>query len=478
MPVETPPGQSIPLIVLDTGQILYEAWYFFRADGVRGHSSAWFEKAARFIGSFYDYFRATHKGSLGDKADADAFIDNCMSAFAYGTVQPDGTDPTGLFWEPWMPSKLAHARSVLKDFCRTVTDLWGEKNPLSASRFALATSSAFAREQKQRHSKLFHLSFRDAGNHGKVKPLNAARGAIVARRGSAKVFPRRLIGPLLFEGCLRTRQAKDFGHPIANKYNLTLMMALTLIAGAGLRKSEIFHMFVDDVRTNRVHLYDPVLGQISWRGKRTGKLVSGQRTQYLAEQFGRTPRSKLPYHDSEHAGWKSMLLDHGEPDFYAVAHWMNGRLRSLFYHLYRIYRDHVRPTGLDHPYLFVSLSHLDFGRPWSIGAFNEAFEAALDRIGETPDANRGLNPHGLRHLYGQTLVDMSLPPVVIQQAMHHKSIESQLVYTKPSFERIKNMLDAASNFDSDNDYVIPPNNGILDYHWKSDPLNLFAHWNT
>ncbi len=476
IPVQAPPGHTIPVIILDTGQILYEAWYFFRAEGVRGHSSSWFEKAAQYIGRFYDYFWATHGNAPISQQSANNLINDCISAFEHGTVQPDRTDPTGLFWSPWMPSKVSHARSVLREFCRAIADLWGEDNPLSASRFAQTTLGAFAREQKKFRSKLFHLAARDT-SYRKGKTLREARGAITGRAGTAKIFPKDLVGRLLFEGCLRTRKATDFGHPLADKYNLPLMMAVTLLAGGGFRKSEMFHLYTDDVRASEIRLYDPVLGRIAWRDKHTGQQKVERRTEYLAAQFGRVPRNKLPRGDSQHAGWKSMLLDYGEPRFYSVLQWVNGQKRRLFYHLYNVYRDYVLPTGLDHPYLFVSLSHGEFGQPWTVGAFNDAFNEALRRIGEEPDAERGLNPHGLRHLYGQTLVEMGMPPLVIQHAMHHRSIESQLIYTKPSTERVRQMLEAASRFNSDDGFVLPGNNGLLEYNWRSDPLKLFSPWN-
>lgn len=475
IPVQTPPGHTVPIVVLDTGHILYEAWYLFRAEGVRGHSASWFEKAAHYIGRFYDYYRATHGDAALSPDSANKLISDCISAFEHGTVQPDGTDLTGLRWNPWSPSKVSHAVSVLREFCRALADLWGDENPLSSSRFAQAAMTSFAREQKKFHSKLFHLAARDK-TYRTIKSFREARGSIVGRAGTAKTFPKSLIGPLLFQGCERARVATDFGHPLANKFNLPLMMAILLLAGGGLRKSEIFQLFADDVRAKEIRLYDPVLGRIEWREKRTGERRTGQRAEYLADRFGRVPRNKLPRGHGQHAGWKSMLYDYAEPHFYSVVQWINGSQKSLFYHLFRIYRDHVLPTGLDHPYLFVSMSHGEFGRPWTVGAFNDAFNEALRRIGEEPDAERGLNPHGLRHLYGQTLVDMGMKPLVIQHAMHHKSIESQVGYTKPSADRVRQMLEAASQFDSDTGFVFPDDNGLLGYNWRSDPLRLFAPW--
>lgn len=475
VPVEVPPGHTIPLIVLDGGQILYEGWYFFRTEGVRDRSSSWFEKAAQFIGRFYDFFRATQSDQPLAQSDANKLIANCIRALQHGTIQPDGTDSTGLFWAPWPSSKVSHADSVLKRFCESLADTWGEENPISKSDFARVTLSSFGEAQKKRHSKLFHLAARRT-SYRKLKTIQSAKAVAAVRAGTAKAFPKDLLSPLLFEGCRRTRRLTDFSHPLANEYNLPLMMAIVLLAGGGLRKSEIFHLYADDVRADGIRLYDPVRGRISWRDRHTGGLREGQRVEYLANQFGEVPRNRLRRGHAQHAGWKSMLMDYGEPHYYAVVQWINGHFKALFHHLFGIYRDHVLPTGLDHPYLFISMSHGEFGRPWTVGAFNDAFAEALRRIGEEPDAELGRNPHGLRHRYGQTLVDMGLPPLIIQHAMHHQSIESQLIYTKPSAGRVREMLEAASQFNSDEIFAIPENEGFMDYNWKSDPLKLFAPW--
>lgn len=457
--------------MIEPGQILFEAWYFFRTHEIRTRSVSWFEKAAGYIGSFYDYYRAS--GELGSESkDWDNLIADCLSAFRHGTIGVDGSDPLGLMWRPWSASKADHATTVLRSFCRVVADITGDANPLSASHFAHTTASNFAREQKKFHSPLFHLASREAALRARDK--GAAKGAI-SRQNSVKAFPKRLLRALLFEGCRRTRKTTDFGHPIADGYNITLMMAIALLAGGGLRKSEIFHIFTDDVRSKEIRLYDPVCGRISWRSKRTGEIMTGQRVEYLADQFQRLPRNRMPRGSAELSGWKSMLYDYGQPHFYASVQWISARQRMLFYSLYRIYRDVVLPISGNHPYLFISTSQTEFGQPWTIGAFNDAFGQALTRIGERADAADGLNPHGLRHLYGQTLVDMAMPPLIIQHAMHHKSIESQLVYTKPSAERVRATLEAASQFtinsDSENQNI-----ELLDQHWQSDPLRILSSW--
>ncbi|KRA98165.1 hypothetical protein ASD83_14040 [Devosia sp. Root685] len=470
VPVLSPAGQKAPLIITDRGEVLFEAWWYFGTGYVQGLSKSWKEKAARFIGLFYDYFRARQ---MHDRAETipERWIEDCITAFQFGTKMENGEDPLALFWSPMPAATISFAVSVLRRFCLSTADIFGEKNPLANSVFARSTASAFAIEQRKFHSKLFHLHARSRNRVGQQQ-RRLRRGTLVAK-GTAKSFPRNLLGPLLFEGCRRPRLLEQNGHDAASQYNICLMMMLTLLAGGGIRKSEAFHIFVDDVRGDEVRLYDPVIGQMAWSDDQ-GLPVVGPRDDYLKLVCNRVPRSMLT--GSQHAGWKSMLMDHGAPYNYSVVHWIDPHLKKLFFDLFAVYIKHVRPRHLTHPYLFVSMDKSNFGQPWTIAAFDKAFAEAVLRIGEHPNAKLGLNPHGLRHLYGQTLTDMGVKPVIIQHAMHHKSIESQLVYTKPSVGKVTEALEKLSRSDG-----VPLPDLATDLQWgqvwRSDPLNILSSWN-
>lgn len=56
----------------------------------------------------------------------------------------------------------------------------------------------------------------------------------------------------------------------------------------------------------------------------------------------------------------------------------------------------------------------------------------------------GTNIHAMRHGYGQSLVAMNLSPLYIQEMLHHISIESQKVYTRPSDDQINEKLKEAA----------------------------------
>ncbi|WP_187144421.1 tyrosine-type recombinase/integrase [Microvirga massiliensis] len=281
--------------------------------------------------------------------------------------------------------------------------------------------------------------------------------------------------PLIFEGCRRARRATDFGHPFPNQFNICLMLSIVLLAGCGIRKSELFHIFADDVRLDEVRLYHPEMGLAAWKTQ-DATLRRGSRQEYLAAKFNLRPRSLLPKGHGNFSGWKNLLLDYGSPENYARLYWISDGLKKLFYRLHTIYITHLRPVGLCHPYYFICQDHKNFGEPWTISAFDDAFDDALCKIKEKRSRERGTNPHGLRHLYGQTLTDLGVRPIVIQHAMHHHSIESQMVYTRPSPEKITRALNAVAGFESGK----PPEsltNEFEPYDWACDPLKLFAPWN-
>ena len=473
LPVETPAGQFVPAIIsLETGEILFEAWSFFTAPVNRGKSGAWFRKAAHALGSLYEFFQATTRTPL-TSATGERLIHDFVDALEHGTIQPDGSDPKELYWPALSESRVIFIRGVVREFCKFCDDLHGPDHVLASGRFLGVLRLAHAREAQRKHSKLYHLGSR-------ARQFNERFNATPAdglKIRPAKSFPRPLLMPLIFEGCKRDRVATDYKHPLANENNITLMLAVVLLAGGGIRKSELLHIFADDIRGEEVRLYHPERGQIAWQNAAAQRVVS-DRKEFLAVVHGLRPRTQLAPSDALFCGWKGMLIDFGHPQNYSRLQWISPEFRELFRVLHGIYVRYVRPTALNHPYYFVSLSQGQFGQPWTVGAFDDAFKSALQRIGEQPDAEQGLNPHGLRHLFGQTLTDMGLSPLIIQHAMHHRSIESQLAYTKPPPEKVSQALTAAAaRFNTDDPRLRIEPSALETYEWKSDPLKIFAPWN-
>ena len=66
----------------------------------------------------------------------------------------------------------------------------------------------------------------------------------------------------------------------------------------------------------------------------------------------------------------------------------------------------------------------------------------------------GTTPNGHRHAYGQRLKNAKMPERIIQIAMHHKSINSQKVYTEPTVADVTASLNNATA-SLDNGCVLP-----------------------
>lgn len=80
-----------------------------------------------------------------------------------------------------------------------------------------------------------------------------------------------------------------------------------------------------------------------------------------------------------------------------------------------------------------------------IHPYSVAHARAVRRIGMVAAKMNGATPHGHRHAYGQRMADAGINPRVRKAALHHKSLESQAVYTEPTVQKITAVLAAASD---------------------------------
>jgi Phage integrase family len=479
-------GTKLPGILVDEPDqpLLVEAWKHLTCSEYARMSPSWRTKAVWTIGRFYDWFRVqgghsaqtnghqdgqvSHSPSVVSSShpatssqtnmSGNRLVDGFLRALEFGTIQQDGSDPTGLRWEPATPQMRNHARIHLRAFLQKLPDHVGN-NGLSASQFASETTRGF----DMNHSMLFHLSKNKRERTG-------SRGTLTPTR-TAKAFPSSLLPALIWEGCKRERPISDLRvdgeDTLASVYNLPLMMAIVLMAGGGLRYSELFHLFLDDVNDTEVRLYDPSNGVVHRKGRTTYT-----RKQFLRDVYGMAPRHLAS--GQLHAGWKHFLITN-TTDVFSRVHFLPG-WGELFMAIFQAYRKQLYPALPKHPYLFLSIDSGKYGEPWTIGSFRKSYQRALGRIGLTQDSALGTNPHGLRHRYGQTLVDLGMSPLHIQVCMHHISLESQLVYTQPSDTKVnKAMQEVAQRIHAGE---IPPSTltpqQALGYSYRSDPAGLFS----
>ena len=145
-----------------------------------------------------------------------------------------------------------------------------------------------------------------------------------------------------------------------------------------------------------------------------------------------------------YAGWKNLACD---DEWYVEVRWAHPSFGRMFMDLWRVYlrqRSSLEKKigSFPHPYAWVNISDGELGAPYKVGRYVEAFESAVQRIGLIPDKKRGTTPHGCRHNYAWRLEEAGVSPITIKNCLHHNALDSQLVYTKATRDKIDKELNA------------------------------------
>uniref|UniRef100_A4WQG8 Phage integrase family protein n=1 Tax=Cereibacter sphaeroides (strain ATCC 17025 / ATH 2.4.3) TaxID=349102 RepID=A4WQG8_CERS5 len=464
-------GRRIPVLLVepDHGTILYEAWWYFTCRETATKSDSWKIVAARTIGRFYDSCRVEGLADkiLGNELPptyAENLIQKYLTRLQFGTLEADGHDPTGLNWNPTSEKDVYNAIYHLRRFLLKLDDHMGNTS-CAATRFARGAVNALAIERRRAKSPLFNSQPKTQS----VWTAATAAHPIIRARG----FPLQLLPRLISTGCRRNHPIMEFRGPngaptTASDFNINLLMAVLLMAGGGLRTSEIFHIYVDDVSPTEVRLYHPSEGQV-YDGHRVVR-----RDIYLQRVFGLKPRHLI--RGQQKAGWKNIEIT--ESGNWSPVYFLPG-WQQWFYEVFRAYRQYVMKDRTHHPYLFVSTDAASACDPWTIGALRKAFEKALNKIGVEQRHSDGTTPHGMRHAYGQALVNAGVHPILIKTCMHHCDLDSQLVYTRPDPGKVNKQLQEAyaasfAEASSSRPYASGiTTESILDYNFTADPLGMF-----
>lgn len=319
-----------------------------------------------------------------------------------------------------------------------------------------------AQINKSQNSFLGHLN----DVHEISETAKLARNAVRRRKsysskGDTKAFPENKIHELLWEGFKNTR--KNYELDLVDRYNWRDIAITILMHGGGLRHSEVFHLWVQDVFLDHedpnlavVRIYHPSEGRApqDFKNPTTGKYIT-DRESYLLLKYGLLPRNMYSAQDKRFAGWKEPRLDNDE-DKYMHVYWLSKEWGYIFMYVWKMYmakrlRDGIKDT---HPFAFVSHSPKTLGEMMPLRTQRESHEKAVEKIGLTVGKKDGTTPHGHRHAYGQRLKNANIPDGIKQISMHHKSIESQNVYTEPTVADVTASLNNATA-SLDNGCVLP-----------------------
>ncbi|EKT4492901.1 MULTISPECIES: gamma-mobile-trio recombinase GmtY [Pseudomonas] len=355
-----------------------------------------------------------------------------------GTVGDDGLDPSGLYWIPASTSMANRHISALKGLTDYLADHEGVQHMVP-----LVTANSY--DQRLSYAAWYRRNQNDFLGHIKDKTVNdtiqKARN-IKGRRTLSKIdidadaFPESLFERFFIEG---------IGGALDRRCAVRDQLIMIMMHGAGLRESEPLHLWVQDVQHDPhdlekalVRVYHPEDGRApdDWKSQ-TGKT---NRSAYLRENYALPPRNKL--RGTKIVGWKVRMHDH--PDYYVQMHWFPSDYGRLFLKLWREHLFYLVNTERHHPYAFISYEQDSLGQPYTLNAFNKNYAAAMARIGLSASKIDGLSPHGHRHAYGRRLASAGVDPIIRKKALHHSSLESQIVYTAPGILEVTHVLSQAS----------------------------------
>lgn len=438
----------------NTGRVLHLPAIYVEGHGVltthlrylrvhKNKSISWMSSAVRAIRLLLRYMQANE----GCFETPQKMFEEFSDALLIGTCDSSGKDSSDLRWKP---------RSDAKDLIRHVTafsdwlcdDSGGETQLLNPMRKASQWEKKLnlaAYHHKVNRAFLSHTF----DTHHASKAAESTRNVSSSMDGShtAEIEPAISFDECdflrLLEHGFRLNGVKSESPEHAN-YNLRDILITLLLHYGGLRESEPFHLYLDDISEDPerkgsalVKAHHPSDGIAPEHFRKEAKRRKATRKEYLNQNFGIEPRWKHPK-KSYRSGWKKPLLD-SKSGKYFVVQWFPAWAGEYFLRLWKLYIkcQYVRPArGREHPFAFTN----QYGDPASLPKYLTAHSRAVKRIGLTPAKELGTTPHAHRHAYGQRLVDAGVHPLFIKRAMHHKSIESQLTYTEPSALKVQREL--------------------------------------
>lgn len=436
-------------------------------------SRTWMIQRARAVGLLFDYIRQL-RGELLEAARTTGqcpyriLLSRFMNNLVRGTCTPglEGIlDKSGLYWQASSPTKTTNLVRGLWDFVGWLKDIKGDdQEGLRAIEDGLMPDTGratlellYAARYRRAISFLAHL---EANVNMRVSPARQVVGRISSQSAlsSTARFPRQHLGQFIRD-CFVVRRTTgdDVSHEDA-----TAKLATMICAFGGLRRSELLHLWTNDVQwvdgKPVVFLHHPVSSVM-----RLDSGPSMTRSEILRHRFGMTPRNRAA--GKLHAGWKGIKLNR---DNWAPVYWLpvpgieealSDALKEYIHFIRpRLMRERRAQGGNDHPFLLVSAGYgnqvddlSSRGSPYTSAAYRNAWRRAVRKLslacsdeGIRVSKRDGLTVHGLRHLYGATLREMGVSAEVIQECMHHVSRFSQEIYTQPTPEVVNGLLRSAA----------------------------------
>lgn len=478
---------TIPVVwSQESGILLSLVRYLVKYSEVR--SQSWMNKVCLAVETFLEYVQAYAQnfapisdGRLREK-QIESLFDAFVARLYSGTIDAEGRDPTHLCWRARRVKTargLISALTQFSDWLAKQDDTSPAINPyvIPSGQEERLFWAAF----QNRLSRAFNAHLWNKHPTPKTRRTIARKTPVVQEEG-VKAFPETQIGSLLVRGfIIPGRQGLGL-----DGLNLRDILVTILQHFGGIRMSEAFHLYVYDVDHDdslekagyagiaRVRIHHPTQGLApdDWLGLK-GEYIHSTREEYLRVRWGLQPRTQYHSGSGLHAGWKNPLLDDQERMAMRVF-WFPMFWGRIFFSLWQQYLLKRRHIESNHPFAFVNFDGAKLGEPYTINAYRQNHERAVERIGLISAKNLGTTPHGHRHAYGRRLEEGKIPPLYRRRALHHISIESQLPYVEPSWQMVSRTLTEANDRLRRGEKIgHTPSRALMGFE-DVDPLGLFS----
>ncbi|MFZ0577044.1 MAG: site-specific integrase, partial [Psychrobacillus psychrotolerans] len=277
-------GRSIDfptLLVEYNGEtILFEQLHRYQIKN-RSKSRTWQKKLVQSVGLLLDYMEANQKYYSSPKEFFDTFTESVYS----GTIKnEEGLDPSGLYW---LPKRVETANMLLSALNGLSDWLYEEYGAVQLNPWRKATRyeerlNWMAQINKSQNSFLGHLNdVHEISETAKLARNVVRRRNPYSSKGDTKAFSENEIHNLLWEGFKNTR--KNYELDLVDRYNWRDIAITILMHGGGLRHSEVFHLWVQDIFPDHedpdlavVRIYHPTEGRApqDFKNPTTGKYIT------------------------------------------------------------------------------------------------------------------------------------------------------------------------------------------------------------
>lgn len=322
-------------------------------------SATWQYNVARALGLFWDYCQQVGPSLVFDRGvDPVRLIFRRFAYHLLNGTRKDGhcIDATGLYWPKMTLDRATLLSRQIERFAQWCVregyaDRLGSFTGVTPTDGESAV--AFLMASRLRNASLLHHIKVPSQTVSRVVTTNFDFGSSVV--GSdiepTKRFPTDYLERLLWEGHVRPRW-RTSANPI-ERYNLRDQMVMLLQSFGGVRESEPFHLWVQDVCADP---RNPEKAMVVLHHPSEGIVTEGMKEYTRHEwlnRYGLLPRN-LSRQGNYHAGWKNLKVNKRK---YAHVFWIDDVAATLFWTMYQAYVRLVRTPLMMQREALLTCSH-------------------------------------------------------------------------------------------------------------------------